>query len=170
MSDVSLIELRRFFVERYDSLKTLLHRRLGSGSADLVSDALHDTYVRLAEKDKLETSVQSPQAFLLRTATNIAIDRIRRDARMLGGDEIDALLAQESVLPDPADVLLGKLDLDAAVHALEKMPARRRQILLAVRFEGVSQKELATRYGISLRLVERELCKAHDDCAQAMRR
>ena len=143
MSTEGLAELKRFLVERYDQLKGQLTRRLGS--SDLAGDALHDTWVRLAGKSEIEP-VRQPQAFLLNAATNIAVDRLR------------------------AEALEARFELAALVGAMERLPARQREILFAVRLEGLSRDELAERYGISVRMVARELQAAHEFCVRQMRR
>ena len=59
----------------------------------------------------------------------------------------------------------------AALAALiARMPARRRQVLVMVRWEHLPQREVAARLGISLRTVEKELKDAHDFCAARMGR
>ncbi|MEI2417934.1 RNA polymerase sigma factor [Orrella sp. JC864] len=112
--------------------------------------------------------MRSPQAFLYRVASNIAIDRLRSEARLLSGEEADALLALREA-PDTAEVVSAHRNIEAALRAMDKLTERQRQILEAVRMDGVSQRELAERYGISLRMVERELSKAHELCAKAMK-
>ena len=53
---------------------------------------------------------------------------------------------------------------------MEELPARRRNILLAARVEGLTQPEVARRFGISLRLVEGELQRAQEYCAIRLNR
>ncbi|MDM0089971.1 MULTISPECIES: RNA polymerase sigma factor [unclassified Variovorax] len=157
-------ELLRFFVDRYDMLKRKLVHRLGS--TEMAEDVLHDTYVKLSTR-ALGAPVKSPQSFLLRTAVNLAIDRIRADRQLLSMEEVDALL-----LPDkganPADAAAARIELEAVAHAMDRLPPLRRQLLFASRVEGTPQKELAQRYGISLRRVEREIHLAHAFCAEQM--
>jgi RNA polymerase sigma factor (sigma-70 family) len=168
LSAEALAELRRYLIERYDQLRSQLTRQLGS--SDLAGDALHDMYVRLAGKDDIEP-VQQPQAFLLHAATHIAIDKLRVDARMLSESEIDNLFEQQE---DPAaglsETVHARFELAAAVHAMERLPARQREILFAIRMEGASREELAKHYNISVRMVARELQAAHDYCVRQMRR
>ncbi|MBN8907968.1 MAG: CoA transferase, partial [Rhodospirillales bacterium] len=71
MTGRGLVELKRLFTERYETLKAQLARRLGS--VELASDALHDAYVQLADREGLN-EVRHPQAYLLHTAVNAAID------------------------------------------------------------------------------------------------
>lgn len=161
----SATELLRFLVERYDSLRSKLMHRLGS--VELAEDVLHDTYVKLSTRAPAEP-VRSPQSFLLRTAVNLAIDRIRAD-RLLSDEAVDELLLPDEKAVDPADAAAARLDLEALVLAMERMPPLRRQLLFASRIEGVPQKLLAQRYGISLRRVEREIHEAHEFCVAQMR-
>ncbi len=163
----ALAELRRFFAEHYDTLKSQLTYRLGS--SDLAGDALHDAYVKLSAREEHDP-VRSPKSFLLRMATNLAIDRIRSDSRLLSDDDIDDLLLPEQHVADPVNGLMARMDLEALAHIMDRMPARRRQLLFASRVDGVPQRELARRYGISLRLVEREIRCAHDFCVEQMRK
>ncbi|SHI25249.1 RNA polymerase sigma-70 factor, ECF subfamily [Pollutimonas bauzanensis] len=145
----ALVRVAPFFVEHYEVLKYQLTYRLGS--SDMASDALHETYIKLSGPDA-RPPVRSPKSFLLRMATNLAIDRIRSDSRLLSSGDIDELLMPQQVA-DPSNALDARKDLEALAHIMDQMPARRRQLLFAARVEGVPQRELASRYGISLRLV-----------------
>lgn len=167
MTTKGMTELRKLFASRYDALKTQLARRLGS--TELASDALHDAYVRLARKDAM-AQVESPQAYLLHTAFHAAIDRMRGDARDLGDGEIDELYQYVDPAAGPMDTLQIKFDLDRAVQAMQALPPRQRDILFSARIEGLQLKELADRWGISKRLVSRELQAAHAFCARHMAR
>ena len=158
-------ELLRFFVDRYETLKRKLVFRLGS--LEMAEDVLHDTYVKLATRT-LSAPVKSPQSFLLRTAVNLAIDRIRADRALLSAEDVDALLLPDDKVADPADAAAARIDLEAVARAMDALPPLRRQLLFASRIEGTPQKELAQRYGISLRRVEREIHLAHEFCAQQM--
>ncbi|WP_431508912.1 sigma-70 family RNA polymerase sigma factor [Variovorax sp. DAIF25] len=158
--------LLNFLVERYDVLRRKLSHRLGS--VELAEDVLHDTYVKLSVRAPAGP-VHSPQSFLLRTAVNIAIDRIRADRLELSGEEVDELLMTDEKAIDPAVAVEARIDLEAVARAMELLPPLRRQLLFASRVEGIPQKELAQRYAISLRRVEREIHLAHEFCVEQMR-
>ncbi|WP_327195922.1 sigma factor-like helix-turn-helix DNA-binding protein [Novosphingobium capsulatum] len=53
-------------------------------------------------------------------------------------------------------------------RGLRRMTKRQRAIFAAVRFEGASYAELATRYGISVELVQAELAKALSTLTRAV--
>lgn len=163
MSD-GLLALRSFLVSRYDDLKGRLTRRLGS--ADMAGDALQDTWLRLNNKETGVGEVSSPQSYLLRMAFNIAVDQQRANKHLLNASQIDELLDLEDAGATPESIALTRSDCDILTQAMEAMPARRRAILLAVRLDGTPQNEIAERLGISVRVVQRELKRAHEHCAE----
>ncbi|NVO17599.1 MAG: RNA polymerase sigma factor [Rhodoplanes sp.] len=167
MSDAVFAALRRHLLTRYDDLKARLTRRLGS--ADLAGDVLHDTWLRLAQGGEI-AGVRHADAYLFQTAVNIARDRRRAEARRLTAMETDALLGIADDSPSPSQVAETRSDLRALMTVLAELPTRQRTILLAARLEGAPRREIALRYRISVRLVQRELQEAQDYCAARLRR
>lgn len=160
-------DIVNFLLDRYDVLKRRLAFRLGS--RELAEDVLHDTYLRLTAH-RPATPVNSPQSFIVRTAINLAIDRIRSDRRLLSGDDVELLLEQETGSIDPVDVAASRFNLETFARAMGRLPPLRRQLFYASRYEGVPQKELARCHGISLRKVELEIHLAHEYCMQQTQR
>ncbi|MEQ4576564.1 MULTISPECIES: RNA polymerase sigma factor [Gammaproteobacteria] len=155
-------DLRDYLLGAYDDLRGRLARRLGC--TEQASDALQDVWLRLAtrpEQRGLE-AVRNPRAYLLRMAFNVMVDRQRADSRLLNAEEIDSLLNLADPNPGPAQSTEERLELEALAGIIERMPARRRQILLSVRVEGMQQRDVAERLGVSLRLVQRELKAAQE--------
>ena len=161
----SLAVLRDFMLQRYDDLKARLTRRLGC--ADMASDALQDTWLRLEGKDELGP-VDSPGAYLLRMAVNVAVDQQRAETA-----------GSPPARPRPCSPCRPRARSGAdgarprgtghagAGHGRAVRASAR--VLLAVRLEGLPQAEVATRMGVSLRTVERELRSAHEHCATRVR-
>ena len=161
----SLAVLRDFMLQRYDDLKARLTRRLGC--ADMASDALQDTWLRLEGKDELGP-VDSPGAYLLRMAVNVAVDQQRAENRRLTSSEAEALLALPDPAPGPAQTAQGREELDTLVRVMGELSERQRGAV--GRAAGrLPQAEVATRMGVSLRTVERELRSAHEHCATRVR-
>ncbi|MCE1117233.1 MULTISPECIES: RNA polymerase sigma factor [Pseudomonas] len=158
--------LARLFLDSYDALKLRLKRRLGSD--DLACDVLHETYLRVDRMDSAP-QVQKPDAYLYRMALNIAADRRQADARLLTGGEIEALL-QVSEDQDPARIVGGQKELQSLLGALYELPSRRRRIFIAARLEESPHLEIAERFGISTRMVEKELKAALTHCANRLQR
>jgi RNA polymerase sigma-70 factor (ECF subfamily) len=157
--------LRDYLVGRYDDLKRRLTLQLGS--ADLAGDALQDTWLRLqagsAEAQDPREPVQYPLSYLMRMATNVALDRIRAEARFMNGEEVEQLFAElGDPAPDPAQQALGRSELAQLAAIIEEMPPRRRHVLILVRVDEMPRQEVADRLGVSLSLVDRELRRAHE--------
>ncbi|MGH8089176.1 MAG: RNA polymerase sigma factor, partial [Stenotrophomonas sp.] len=145
------VDLRDYLLGAYDELKRRLSRRLGS--EELAGDALQDTWMRLdARRDRLDP-VQNPGAYLLRMATNIVVDRQRADHRLMSMEEVGALMDMADPGPDPSQNAETEMALAQMLDLLQRMPERRRRILLAIRVEGLQQRDVAERMDVSLRLV-----------------
>jgi RNA polymerase sigma factor (sigma-70 family) len=151
--------LSEYLARHYGSLKRRVTQLLGNG--DLAGDALHDTWLRVQSKDE-EGPIESPGSYLVRVAVNIALDVQRRQSRMLPFDEVESLMALSDSAPGPARTAEIRSEVDTALKYIDRMPERRRKILVLVRWDGLQQKEVAKLLGISLRIVENELKRAHD--------
>ena len=161
MSEDVRTTLLTHLTSRYADLKRRLTRVLGSD--DLAGDALQDTWLRLQRLEG-QSPILNPHAFLLRMAANIAVDHRRSQSRALPAGEVDALLELFDTSPGPEQIAEARSESQALARILERMPPRRREILIMVRWEGMPQKEVAQQLGISLRTVEHELKRAHDFC------
>jgi RNA polymerase sigma factor (sigma-70 family) len=166
MSSAGLGRLRKLLTDRYDQLKTQVARRLGS-SSDMAGDALHDAYVRLAGRDDFD-EVQHPQTYLVNTAVNGAIDRIRSDARRASDTEIDELFELPCDDPGPDRLIDGQARMARMLQVLDALPPRRCALLIEYRVHGTATSELAERWGISRVMVRREIQAAHNACLEAM--
>ena len=158
MSEQARPDLLDFLSKRYEDLKLRLTRVLGCD--ELAGDALQDTWLRLHSREDI-SPVRSPTAYLVRIAVNIAVDIQRRQGKSLPLDEVNDMMEMSDPAPGPAQAVETRSDLQAALRLLERMPSRRREILLMVRWEGLQQKEVAKRLGVTVRTVEHELKRAH---------
>jgi RNA polymerase sigma-70 factor (ECF subfamily) len=153
--------LRIFLVNRYSDLKHRLARRLGS--SDWAEDALQDTYLRL---DGVEAvgEIRNPAAYLLRAAFNIALNQRRADSRRLSAADIAALVHVADDAPDALRVIESKSDMMNLKRVMAELPPRTREILLASRLDGMSRREIAERFSVSVSTVEKELRRAQEFC------
>ncbi|MGH8783725.1 MAG: RNA polymerase sigma factor [Cupriavidus necator] len=167
MSESIRSSLRELLTQRYDDLKRRLTWRLGS--AELASDALHDTWVHLEDRNDANGPVASPAAYLMRMATNLALDRLQRDRRYMSADELESLMTEiVDPAPGPAQTVAARGEVEALASLIDRMPPRRRAIFLAVRVEELSNQEAAVRFGVSARLIGLELKRAHEYCVAHM--
>ncbi|WP_460158832.1 sigma-70 family RNA polymerase sigma factor [Pseudomonas sp. S3_E11] len=167
MKDSGRSPLVKLFLTSYEDFKVRLRRRLGS--EELANDVLHETYLRVDRMIDTQEIAQ-PNAYLYRMALNIAADRRQADARLLTGDEIEELLQVSDEALDPARVVGGQKELQTLLKALYELPARRRRIFIAARLEEAPHLEISQRFGISTRMVEKEIKAALGHCALRLER
>src|SRR6201991_2128473 len=167
MTDDSISRLRSLLLAEYVDFDRRLTRRLGS--PDLASEALNETYLRLAGLREIGT-VRSPKAYLFRIALNIATDRRRAEKRRLTSDEVDALLEIPDDRPDAARVIEDRSEVNLLRHAIAELPERRRRVLMLSRIDGLPNREIAALLGVTVRTVETDLKQAVEHCADRLKR
>lgn len=161
MTKSALAHLLQVLLEDYGVLKSQLARRLGS--QDAAGDILQEAYLRLQRMGSVG-AVRHPRTYLYRVALNIAADLRRSEQRRLARSEVELLLRLENDELDPERVAASRSSLRSLVQALDELPPRRRAIFVAVRLEGRPHAEIAARFGISTRYLERELKLALEHC------
>jgi len=106
------------------------------------------------------TSLDNPKAFLFQTASNLAIDRVRRaklEARFqeherAGGSEADQPSAERSVSAKQSLALIGE--------SLNELPIKCRQAFLMHRSRDMTYPEIAKALGVSTSMVEKYIIQA----------
>ena len=152
------------------ALRAFLSRRFSSLPDH--DDLVQETYARLwrvSDPQRLD----HVRAFLFTTARNVAIDQVRR-ARRSPVDPIDE--ATEISLLEPAPGTAEALDLVqrheamlAALHQVETLPERCREVMLLRYVDGFSASEIAAHLGLAAATVRVHLMKGVLDCAQFFR-
>jgi RNA polymerase sigma factor (sigma-70 family) len=166
MSENTRLLLRKLLVSRYAYLVRRLERL--TGSKDGAADALHETWMRL-ETVTVVGPVANADAYILGIASNVVIDQFRREQRHAHEEDVDALLEIPDELADPERIVAARRKVEALKVVLRGLTPRRRAILLAARVDGQLNREIAERFGISLRLVESELSVAMKYCLEHMK-
>ncbi|MES2032172.1 MAG: sigma-70 family RNA polymerase sigma factor [Pseudomonadota bacterium] len=157
MTETTWAALRDLLTLRYEDFRRRLTRQFGS--EDIANETLHETWLHLHRPGDAG-SVQSPPAFLMRIAANIAKDRRRAERRKAKRSEIDAALDIADPAPGPAQSVEAKLDLKTAEKAIAELPGRTQAILVASRLRGLTHQAIADQLGISRRTVLYELKRA----------
>jgi RNA polymerase sigma-70 factor (ECF subfamily) len=140
---------REEFVELYDSLfpqAFLVARRL-VGDAELAEDLAAEAFARAFARWERVRRHPAPEAWILRTTTNLAIDSLRRrrpDAAALA-------------VVDPEDAVALRLTLVAALGSLSR---RQREIVVLRYLADLPEKEVAETLGISAGTVKTHLHRA----------
>jgi RNA polymerase sigma-70 factor (ECF subfamily) len=157
------MKLREQLVRDYARLRSRLGRRLGS--SDAASEILHEVYLRLGVADAA-AAVRNPDAYLYRTALNVAADARDADRRWVDRATIEALRHRDDCELDPEQVLIARQEWRGLLAALDLLPARRRAVFLAARLEQIPHREIASRFGVSIDTVDRELKQAFEFLAK----
>jgi RNA polymerase sigma-70 factor (ECF subfamily) len=128
-----------------------------------VDDLAQEVFIRLLRLERPEL-VRKPQAYLFSVAANLVREfRIRADKEHEQLD-YDSDAADEAA-DQPAQVLPDELAERIAIQqqlerALAQLPAMQRAVLLLVKRDGLSHKEVARKTGIHVRTVERYVMEA----------
>ncbi|KJV07962.1 RNA polymerase sigma factor [Methylocucumis oryzae] len=150
-------------------LLQFLTRRLSC--AETAADLLHDVYLRLPQLQPSPSSEQEVKAWLFKVAGNLAIDHLRSQQRrneiLVQRYHIHSDDESEN-LHEPVRQLLTKERVKQALTALRQLPSRRAEVFYLSRVENLSHGQIATRLGISIRLVEKEMALALSHCRRAV--
>lgn len=167
MTELTRAKLRGLLETGYATLRERLKRRLGSEV--LADDALQETWLRLEHGSDLGV-VQSPSAYLFRIAVNVAAEHREAEKRRLSKEEASAALHMVDDTLDPAQIAEARAEFAALERALEELSPRRRAIFIMARVEEVAHEDIARRFQISTRMVEKELRRALEHCGQRLDR
>lgn len=148
--------------ENYRDLLRFLTRR--TGDADRAADLAQDTYLRLAAVSAA-SEIENARAYVYRVAGNLAIDTLRRDARIANDF---TFLEEGSAVADPAPSpetrALARERLRLLEAALDELPAKKRLALLLSRVDGRTFAEIAERLGVSESMVAKYIVQALRHC------
>lgn len=103
--------------------------------------------------------VSNWRAFLLKTASNLLVDRIRASGRNVRS-RIDVPLEEAADVADggtPEQVLLARQQLERVAAALAQLDPVRREAFLLTRLDGCSHEEAARRLGLERETVSRHV-------------
>lgn len=132
-------------------------RRRGASAHD-AEDFSQEAWLRM-ERRLQGDSVPNPEAYLTRTAINVAIDAYRERSAH-GAEVVIDELEVADVAPDVEAQLLGKERLERMWQCLERMPERTREIFLAHRVGGRTYADIGAEFGISESVVGKHVVKA----------
>lgn len=152
--DEALFERMWSFVPQ---LRGYLRHRLSPMEAE---DVIQDVFVRLFQCASCHT-VTFPKSYLFETAHAVLIDRRRRAASRCASMHCELTDSHHPANElSPLRILLGHEQWMAVEAAIERLPMRTQEIIIAIRLEGASLKSLAERYQISTSAIEKHIGRA----------
>ena len=135
-------------------------------SAQEAKEVAQEAYVRL-----LQLRTPGPfslfRAYLFKTATNLAIDRLRHRTirhHVEQGAMFEDLAAGRTEWDDPARQLLARERTEQLLGYLQELPSKCRQVFNLHRLDGLAQREVGVQLGISERMVRRYVTYAMVYC------
>jgi RNA polymerase sigma-70 factor (ECF subfamily) len=149
--------LAQYIVPHERAIRSWLARR----THDLdIDDIIQEMYARLASLDDAE-GIRNPRQYAAQTAISIALN-LARHARVvpmlpIGDFEEFGLASQE---PSPERAVNSQDELRELENTLQELPPLCRKAFLLRRVDGLSQKEVAEKLGISVKTVEKYMARS----------
>ena len=114
-----------------------------------VDDVVQESYLRVW-RARLHRPIDFSKSFLFQVARSVTIDLLRRErVTPLRRTEEAVMTAVADERPSAAEVACTRSDVELLVRAIDAMPARLREVMILRKLDGLSQKEIAQRLGLS---------------------
>jgi RNA polymerase sigma-70 factor (ECF subfamily) len=137
---------------------------------DDITDFRQDTYVRVYEAAAKARPLQ-PKSFLFATARHLMTDKFRR-RRVVAIDSVGDLESLNVMMrdPGPEECASAQQELRRLAVAIDKLPARCREVVWLRRVDEIPQKEVALQLCIAQKTVEKHVMKGVKLLANALGR
>lgn len=137
-------------------VRAWLRRTLDRGDAE---DVVQEAYCQIARLEGV-AHIRSGRAYFFTTARNIVLMQLRR-ARVVRIDSVTEIDNLDIVLdePSPERVAAGRRELERVRRLIEGLPDRCRRIFELRKIDGLSQREVARRLGVTEHVVENDVGK-----------
>jgi RNA polymerase sigma factor (sigma-70 family) len=132
-------------------------------------DVAQTAFIRFAAADPAH--IENPRAFLYATARHLVIDHHRQAQRATAHQQAAQSAAEDHVYElSPENVLLQAERFRILAQALERMPLKRRRLVLLNRFEGLSYAQIGEQFGMSAENVRKHIERTLAECLRALGR
>ncbi len=156
-SDERALWLGRNVLPHEATLRAWLRRRRLQGLE--VDDIIQETYSRLIAAESV-AHVVDPKSYTFQIASSVVIDHLRR-MKVVSIASVPDLEAIEirSEDPSPERQAIDRAELHRLATAIAALPARVREVFTLRRIDGLSQREVAEKMGISESTVEKHMSR-----------
>lgn len=138
--------------------------------SDQIDDFIQEAYCKLSALPSVE-HILRPDAYFFQTVRSLVTQNIRqsRIVHIETLTEIDAppVLSDD---PSPERIVAARRELAEVLRLIGELPARCRQVVKMRKIEGLSQKEISLRLGITETMVENDVVKGMRLVSAALRR
>lgn len=134
-----------------------------------IDDVVQESYLRIW-KTRAAQPIRSAKAFLFTVARRIALDLVRRERRapFVPVKDIETLFVSTDA-PTASDAASTAGDVQLMVEAINSLPARCREIFLLCHLEGLPQRVVADRLGLSENTVAVQSARGLQRCEAFVR-
>jgi len=141
--------------DRYHTMAYALALRITT-EPGLAEDVVQDSFLGLwRNAARYAEAKGSVRGWLLAIVRHRAIDTIRRQKHGVTlDDDTNDIVPAALILPDIWPEVAGRLDAEQVRSALEGLPAAQREAIEFAYFDGLTQREIATRTGAPLGTVK----------------
>ncbi|MEX2045254.1 MAG: RNA polymerase sigma factor [Opitutus sp.] len=135
-----------------------------------VDDVVQESYLRTWRRHTARR-IESAKSFLFTVARNLALEILRREGRspICEVVDLDAIVVIDDK-PCAAEMACSREEIALLFAAISSLSARTREVYLLRKFEGLSQKRIAARLGISPNTVEVHVGRANRYCEEFLRK
>jgi len=119
-------------------------------------DVVQELFIRLwTQREKINIS-ESVSGYLYRASKNAALNYLRAE------NSRKHILAEMPVSDWQTDnVQIEQLEFNAALHeCIQQLPGRSKEVFLLSRFDGLKQKEISDKLGISIKTIKNQIWKS----------
>ena len=149
--------LADWFRDLQQPLRRYLARRRICRPAD-VDDIAQEVFLRLLRCESTEL-IDYPRAYLFKIAANVSMDWVARASGRLPHDSAWLAELVDSLSPEAE---LERQGMDERLRlAVDLLPPRAQEILRLQFGEGMSQIQIATRLGVTPKVVKREMARSY---------
>ena len=168
MRAVKRVTLESVFLDARADLERVVRRRVRS--VDSVADLVQDIYMKCRRVELEFPDRREALAYLLRMASNLAIDHERVEGRReaILGDMASLHEMHDRRATSPEAYALAADQARQIETVLAGLPKRTREMFVMVRLYGMSHKEVADRLGVSKSLVDKYVVQALLRCRDAL--
>ena len=162
--DADGVLLTRIFIESEDALRAFLTRFLKCQND--IDDALYEAYAR-TYRAMSSQDLDSPRAFLFRTAKNLALNELKRHSTQFESNfaelNIEDIACAE---PSVEERLMEDQQRQLLNQAIEQLPKQCRKAFVLRKQHHFSHKSISEKLNISVRTVERHMANAVVKCSE----
>ncbi|MBL9205175.1 MAG: sigma-70 family RNA polymerase sigma factor [Opitutaceae bacterium] len=164
-------ESTQWFAEQVQPHEPALRAYLRSRFPDArdVDDVVQESYERLL-RARQAGQIAYAKAYLFTTARNVALALFRRprifDEKGVTDPAAMRILEERT---DVAEQVSTRQEIDLLLQAIEALPPRCREIFILRKLQGLPQRDIATRLGLSEQTVQVQVARGAKKCVQFLR-